>query len=241
MLSIIIPTYEQRGHGPAMFAKLLETLQQQVFEEPFEVIVSDNSMNDKIKQVCDHFAGLPIFYYLNREYKGHCENFNYALDKAKGTHIKLMCMDDVFMYKTSLKAFWQALKLNNWVASNSVHIDDFGRTKYRKQVAYDPNQWEKNITGMPSVIAYKACDLRFDVRLRTYCDMWLYRQLFDLYGPPGFIHEYAIGQRFWKHSASRTLPGKHEEDRLLIQKIISNAKAAHNLPDMRLQGIKTIS
>lgn len=242
MISIVIPTYEQRGHGPSMLAKLFETIKQQVIEEPFEVVVSDNSMNNKIEQVCLHFRaeGLPISYYLNREFIGHCENFNYALDLAKGDLIKLMCMDDVFMHKWSLQQFVLALKKHSWVVSNSVHIDEFGRTKYRKQVQYDPNEFDKNITGMPSVIGYKANELRFDVRFRTYCDLWFYRQLYDKYGMPGFIREFTIGQRFWRNSASRTLPASHEKDRELIKSIL-NDKRVNKMPGVQVDRIKRIS
>lgn len=247
MLSIVIPTYEQQGHGPFMLAKLFESIRMQVFDQDkpeIEIVIADNSLDNKVWKVCEHYLEkekMPIAYYSNREHIGHCENFNFALDRAKGTHIKLMCQDDMFLEKRGLQTFWQCLKLSNWCVSDSIHIDEHDRPKYRKSVQYNPNEWEKNITGMPSVIGFKANHLRFDVRLRTYCDLFFYRQLYDMYGMPWMIRSFTIGQRFWPHSASRTLPKRHEEDRLLIKHILNDLPKEPNVPGVRRDKINRIS
>ena len=232
-ISIVIPTYEQRGLGVNMLARCLETIKQQTCK-PYEVIISDNSKDHVIDQMCAKFQGLPIIYQRNPVI-GHCENFNFALDLVTGTHVKLMCQDDLFYQRASLGLFARELEHHAWVVSSSVHIDERGRTLFRKNVRYDPNQWDKNITGMPSVVAYRVNELRFDTRLRTYCDLWLYRQLYDKFGMPAFIKEWAIGQRFWRYSASRTIPGNHVQDRLLIQKLLENEKP-HNMQGLRVDG-----
>lgn len=237
-ISIVIPTYEQRGLGANMLARLLETIKQQTLQ-PFEVIVSDNSKDYIIDQVCAKFHGLPIIYRRNPVI-GHCENFNFALDLVRGTHVKLMCQDDLFYQRSALQLFASALVQHHWVVSSSIHIDERGRTLFRKNVRYDPDQWDKNITGMPSVIAYRVNELRFDTRLRTYCDLWLYRQLYNKFGMPGFMREWTIGQRFWRYSASRTLPAHHTEDRLIIQKLLENEKP-HSVQGVQVDRIRKIS
>lgn len=222
MLTIVIPTYEQGGHGPRMLHMLLDSMAKQIYNGELEVLISDNSRNDKVKQVSDKWASiLPIRHVYNHEAFGHCENFNFALDQVQGDKIKLMCQDDLLLQTNALKLFDEALEHSQWCVSNSIHIDDHGRWKYKKTVAYNPHEFDKNITGMPSVVGFHRNELRFDVRLRTYCDLWFYRQLHDLYGMPEFIREYCVGQRFWRHSASRTLPAKHAEDRQLIKNILN--------------------
>ncbi len=232
MLSIVIPTYEQHGHGAVMLAKLLATVRDQKFNQDYELVIADNSRNGKIWEMLQSYADLPLAYFQNRKSFGASENFNFGLDKAKYPLIKLMCQDDIFMTRTGLSLFYQALQKDKWVVSSSVHIDENNRTKFRKTVRYDPNEWDKNVVGMPSVIGFHANDLRFDVRLRTYCDLWFYRQLYDLYGKPGLILEYTIGQRFWKGSYSRTAPGNHGPDRLLIKSLL-NDKRPYQMPGLR--------
>lgn len=219
MISIIIPTYEQRGHGPMMLFKLLQSISIQRFKKEYEIVITDNSKDDKIKKMLEtyYIKKLPIRYILNREHVGHCENFNVALDEAQGELIKPMCMDDLFMLPSALQEFYDALLLSPWVISNSLHIEHHGRVKYRKQVQYKPNEFEKNYTGMPSVVGWRKNDLRFDVLLRTYCDLWFYRQLYDMYGDPLILRNFNVGQRFWNHSASSTLPSSHAKDRLIIK------------------------
>ncbi len=212
-ISIVIPCYDQQGLGPAMLTQLLNTIRKQTIEEEYEIAISDTATNEEIKKVCKAFNMHPIRYTRNKISFGASENINNAISLAKYDKVKLMCQDDLFARIDSIQLFSKALDKKGWAISNSVHINDRGIITYKKQTAYNHNQLDKNITGMPSVIGWKKCDIRFDVNLKTVCDMFFYYELFELYGAPEIIREFTIGQRFHEASLSRNQESRHVVER----------------------------
>lgn len=212
MISICIPTYEQKGHGAKMLSILLHSIEKQTISYPYEIIISDNATDGSIKDVANKFQHLPLVFVHNPT-RGASENINNAISHAKYDLIKLMMMDDVFTTDNAINLFVEALQTHSWVIANSIRLDENGKHGGNKETSYEHGQFEKNTTGMPSVIGFRKCDLRFDVRLKTFCDMYFYYQLFELYGQPGVIKEHCIGQRYWKHSLSHNQPPSHTTDR----------------------------
>lgn len=212
MISICIPTYEQRGAGAHMLTALLESIQMQQFNFPFEIVISDNATDGTIKAVCDKYHKLPIHYYFN-PVRGASENINNAIDLAKYDKIKLMMQDDLFVHPMALAAFNAALDFNGWVVSNSLHINAQGTRVGQRIAEYDPLNFDTNTIGMPSVIAFRKTDIRFDARLKTFCDLYFYYQLYQAYGMPLIIPGFNIGQRFHNASQSRNQPPSHKADK----------------------------
>lgn len=217
MISIVIPTYDQQGEGPRMVTQLLNTIRLQKISYPYEIAISDTSTTDEIKHICRAFKTLPINYTRNTKTFGASENINNAISLARYQMVKLMCQDDLFARADSIDIFVEALKKRDWVISNSVHINEAGQVTYKKQAAYNHNRFDKNITGMPSVVAWKRCDLRFDETLKTVCDMKFYYDLYELYGPPEIIKEFTVAQRFWKGSLSRNQVNLHQKEVQLLR------------------------
>lgn len=205
MISIVIPTYDQQGYGPVMVQQLLASILKQTITCEYEVVVSDNATNDLIKKVCEQFTTLPIRYEVN-ENRGASENINNCIDLAKFDKVKIMCMDDMFALDNSIDLFAAALDNHSWVISNSVRMREGGEVYDRQDTAYNHNRFDTNITGMPSVTGWRKCDLRFNVKLKTVCDMYFYYQLYELYGQPGIIKQYSIKQRFWRGALSHNQP-----------------------------------
>lgn len=218
MISIAIPTYDMGGQGARMLTQLLNTIRVQTVAYEYEVLISDSSTNKEIKDVCDRFDMLPIRYIVNKDRFGASENINNCIDNAKYDKVKIMCMDDLFSLKNSINLFAEGLLTHNWVISDHYFIDERNKIYNQRKTAYNHRQFDKNITGMPSVTAFKRSEIRFDESLKTVCDMKFYYDLFEQYGPPGVIHSYAVAQRFWNGSLSRNQESRHREEKEYLVK-----------------------
>jgi Glycosyl transferase family 2 len=221
MISIVIPTYMQGGHGVRMLTMLLNSILRQEISHEYEIIISDNDNTGRIKGLCDQFNMLPLKYHFNPEI-GSSENMNNAINLANYDYIKIMCQDDLFTLRNSIDLFVEALNKDKWVISNSLRIKQNGDISGKQDTAYNHNQFNKNITGMPSVVGLRKCDIRFDLGLKTVQDMFFYYQLYELYGKPGVIKEYSVAQRFWLGQLSKNQTSRHriELDFLRQHKII---------------------
>lgn len=211
MISIVIPTYLQPKAGGEMLIQLLNSIRLQSVSVPYEIIISDNDDTDKIFKICERFWMLPIKYHHNLK-KGASENFNFAIDLASYNKIKLMCMDDLFYNKAAIDIFSDALDKHNWVISNSVHVNEHNVVYGRRYTQYNHNQMEQNLTGMPSVVGFHKCDIRFDTNLKTFCDTYFYYQLYEKYGAPGIIQAFTVACRFWSGSLSHNQPSHKKQD-----------------------------
>jgi len=217
MISIVIPTYQQPGHGGLMLIVLLNSIRHQQIKCKYEIVISDNDSEGVIKNICKRFYMLPIRYKYN-PVKGASENFNHGIDMAKGDKVKLMCMDDAFTRKDSIDIFNDALDQRKWVISNSLQINHQGDVRNKMHTRYNHSQMQSNITGMPSVVGFRKCDIRFDPRLKTFCDTYFYYQLYELYGQPLVIQEFSVGCRFWKGSLSANQPNHKNADLEFMRK-----------------------
>jgi hypothetical protein len=128
-----------------------------------------------------------------------------------------MMMDDMLTAPTSLMVFTNALKNKHWAVSNSRFINEEGRV-----TAIGNAHWNNsllsgtNSIGMPSVVAFRKNEFKFDTNLKTLCDCEYYWLLFNKYGNPEWISAYLVQQRLHKDSISRNQPhmGKQEYEYL---------------------------
>lgn len=213
MLSICIPTYEQNGVGAKHLKQLLTTIPYQYLNTDDEIIISDNSEDDVIENMVRELVR-PHIKYFRYDIKGVAHNTNHAIDRASGDIIKIMFMDDYFLNENALLLFQSALQNgHHWAISNSVWVDD--EDKPIKQ--FDAKFSERiirglNTVGMPSVIAFKKTDIRFDAGFKTIVDKEFYYQLFLQYGPPAHIPEPVIAQRIHKNSLSAKQGNQQQKD-----------------------------
>ena len=89
--SIAIPAHDRGENGPKWKRELLDTLQNQTCQD-FEVVISDQSKNDNIMNVCQEYDF--DFTYIRYEGSVPCENINIAVDNCEGRIIKIMFSDD---------------------------------------------------------------------------------------------------------------------------------------------------
>ena len=100
LVSICIPAYNQ----PDKLIYLLDSIRIQTFKN-FEVIVSDDSSDNSVQQLCEQYSDLKIQYYKNTPSKGTPQNWTYSISKAEGEWVKIMHHDDYFADRHALEKF----------------------------------------------------------------------------------------------------------------------------------------
>jgi len=103
-LSLCIPAYCH----PEFVERLLQSVQIQEYRD-FEVIVSDDSPDTRVEEVCRIFTkNFPIRYVHNSHPLGSPANWNLAISMAKGEWIKLIHADDWLATTDALQQFADA-------------------------------------------------------------------------------------------------------------------------------------
>ena len=228
MISIVIPTYEQQGHGAKLLEQLLQSIRDQKITVEYEIQISDSAKDGSIKAVCDQFPDLPITYNISPVY-GASVNINNALGLARYDKVKIMCQDDLFCHPKAIDLFCKSLDQHGWVISNSKHVNGAGVLTGGRRAQYIHGKFDENTVGMPSVVAFRKTDTRFLPGLRTVCDMYFYHQLYEQYGQPAVIQEQTVSQRYHNASLSRNQVNQHTKE---VNWLIRSGRIAGTLPSV---------
>jgi glycosyltransferase involved in cell wall biosynthesis len=106
LISICIPAYKRVEY----LQRLLQSIEVQT-QKDFEVIVTDDSPDSSVQELCREFAGrFPLQYFRNEKALGTPENWNEAIRRARGQWIKLMHDDDWFAGPDALEQYAQAIR-----------------------------------------------------------------------------------------------------------------------------------
>jgi glycosyltransferase involved in cell wall biosynthesis len=130
--SISIPTYNR----PHDLKNALQSLLRQTYSN-FEIIVCDNSSNNKSQKVVESFQDKRIKYFKNRENIGFARNLYKAIKKAKGQYIFLFGDDDCLLNKDALSRLFFEIKANKYgyIRLNFVYHRNF-------KVLFDFNKFD---------------------------------------------------------------------------------------------------
>ncbi len=186
-VSICIPTYNE----VEKLEILLISIRSQTFRD-FEVIVSDDSTTQDVKDLLDNYGDLGIRYIHNSPSKGSPENWNHAISLAKGTWIKLMHHDDYFTDSGALLDFLHFSNLHpsadyifcntklsrlengNLIVSDYT-VDQAILNHIKNHSAY---LFPKNIMGSPSIGFHrKTMNVDFDKKLQWLVDVEYFIQI----------------------------------------------------------------
>lgn len=108
LVSICVPAYKHTTY----LERLLDSISIQTFKS-YEVVVTDDSPEDTVKQFLEKYTRLTgIRYIRNRAALGTPENWNEGIRQSKGKWIKLMHDDDWFADPFALQAFFDASMQN---------------------------------------------------------------------------------------------------------------------------------
>lgn len=192
--------------GDKLFTRCLNSLWDQTFQD-FDIVVTDNSDDDTIKDICDYYkAG--INYYRN-PIKGMAQNTNEAIRRSKGDLIKILYMDDFLVETEALMCILNKFDDDvNWLAAACIHVDTLGNIGGTHRPHYnDKIHTGLNTIGSPSVITIRNKDpLMFDENLTWLLDCCYYRRLHDKYGEPAIIkHKPLVGIGIGLHQMTNIL------------------------------------
>jgi dTDP-4-dehydrorhamnose reductase len=210
--SIAIPAYGYNGNGSDFLEHSFKIMALQSFKD-FEVVVSDHSTDDTIKNVCKKWKSkLNIFYIRNENGRGIISpNLNSALFNCKGKWVKILFQDDFLLDASSLERHYNFIKSNpdmKWMATRFCHSND-GKTFYRDfYPQWVDNIWTgNNLIGCPSVVAIKKENvLYFDEDLNWLMDCEYYQRMFSKYGKPLVLGEHTVVNRTNPDRLTNSIP-----------------------------------
>ncbi|MFN2438726.1 MAG: glycosyltransferase family 2 protein [Chitinophagaceae bacterium] len=184
LISICIPAFSR----VAYLDRLLASIKNQTFVN-YEVIISDDSKEDEVKNLCALYAHqFSLKYYKNELALGTPANWNFAISKAIGDWIKIMHDDDWLATKNSLE--WFAKETNSgrkFVFSAYTNIFE---DKQKVQKMFFPSAWRnriiknpvtllpRNVIGPPSVtMVHRSISETYDTRMKWRVDIDFYIRL----------------------------------------------------------------
>lgn len=185
MISVAIPTSPMQNRE-AFFTRLLDSLWMQTYQL-FEVVVSDNSDDNVIEEICNYYK-TGIKYYRN-PIKGMAQNTNEAMKRCRGDLIKIIYMDDYLAHEDSLKKI-ESHFMGDWLVTGCVHDDGLGL--HNPHVPFYSENMHKgyNTIGSPSVLTVRNNDLMFfDETMTWLLDCDYYKRLHDKYGEPVILKD----------------------------------------------------
>jgi glycosyltransferase involved in cell wall biosynthesis len=184
-ISICIPAYKRIS----FLKRLLDSIDLQTYRQ-FEVIVTDDSPDDEVSDLCrSHALSAVIRYFKNEKQLGTPENWNESIRRAGGQWIKLMHDDDWFRDPSALNAYAEAV-IKNPAGSfffseyTNIFLDQGGspgvevrlNRQWQKRLEQDPKTLlSSNRIGPPSVILHRNnSGIFYDSALKWLVDIDFY-------------------------------------------------------------------
>ncbi len=226
LVSISIPCYEMNGDGVMFLDLNLKNIENQTFKN-IEVVISDHSLDDFIKNLCDSYVGkLNIVYIKNEIGRGSSSaNMNNALKKCSGDIIKFMMQDEYLCNIDAIEKIKNVFQENesvNWLVNGCF----FGAYPDLKKGAMLPCYSQdmikaKNTIGSPSVVTIKNKDIEFfNEDLIWVMDCEYYKRVYDKFGLPYVLNDYLIYVNQHKNQVTNLIMQeiKSKEENCLIKK-----------------------
>ncbi|HZH39036.1 MAG TPA: glycosyltransferase [Bacillales bacterium] len=198
LISICIPAYKK----VQFLERLLTSIAQQTFHD-YEVIVTDDSPDLSVQELCNNFKSqFILIYFKNEPSLGSPENWNEGIRKANGVWIKMMHDDDWFQNKYALQKFAEKAKKQSTstfifsafteIDLTSLHHESYITNRLvLKWLRKSPLiLFRKNYIGHPSTTLIKnSLSYYYDKNLKWVVDIEFYMRY--LQANPSFtvIHE----------------------------------------------------
>ena len=202
-VSIAVPVFEYYGRGVEVLDDMLRTISYQTLKD-VEVVISDHSLNEEIKNYCNtNEYNLNIKYFRNENDRGNpALNTNNAIDKCTGEIIKIFQQDDFFFDTEALEVMYKELTSSNqkWFVCGAIHTRDDGKSFFNPMLPRWDDKMiledQHNFIGGVSVLTIKnEVKTRFDENVRMLLDVDFYHHTMVEYGMPILYQDILIGNR----------------------------------------------
>ena len=208
--SICIPTYEMKGLGASYLRATFENFASQSFTD-FEVVVSDHSKDDSIKELClEYVNSFKLKYIKNNLNRGSSSaNINHAIKNATGLWIKVLFQDDYLLGTKALEIIHDEISRSEgaWLVGACQHTNDGVNLFDSHFPSFHPDiHLGVNTIGAPSNIAFKnEGSIFFDNNLIWLMDCEFYKRLELKFGAPIVFSHICIVNRVGAHQVTHTL------------------------------------
>ena len=181
--SIILPCYNDLT---LLQGALTSVLQQKDID--YEVIITDDSTEDKIDQYIQGLKLQDIYYYRHQQGIGAADNWNYGLEKATGKYVILMHHDEEMVQDDYLKRISLLMSSGTDIVISQVNVIVNGHRNKQSFLC----RWLKsfvckhpaylflmNVIGPCACLTIRREHLQdFNTNLRWLVDVeWYYRML----------------------------------------------------------------
>lgn len=201
-LTVAVPTHDMPDKV-YFLKRLLDSLWNQSYQD-FEIVVTDNSEDYALEQVCD-FYRTGIRYFRN-PIKGMAQNTNEAIRRSRGKLIKILYMDDYMAHDEAIQNIVDKFK-GRWMVSGCKHTMD-GKNIYNSHwPAYNENiRLGNNTIGSPSVLTILNKEpLFFDEEMTWLLDCDYYHRLYEKYGEPTILEDVNVIIGLGEHQMTYTM------------------------------------
>jgi hypothetical protein len=216
-----------RGRGVEFLNFSLEKINSQTYKD-IQIVISDHSLNNDIKRLCDYWLKkLNIKYLKNEDNRGSSSaNINNAIENSDGDIIKILFQDDFLFDEYSIEDIVNNFS-GDWLITPCLHTSD-GMNFFNPIYPY----WNDNIhlgvntISSPSVLTIsKNVKERFDNQLIWLMDCDYYKKLYINYNQPIITKKINVVNRLWGSRLSDTIPEEIKDNELkIIKKNMENIK-----------------
>lgn len=220
-VSVCIPAYSMKGQGTNFLQRNLSSIFVQSVQ-PYEVIISDHSLDRNLENVAESWKRfLNIKYLRNEQGRGSiAANLNNCIANATGDIIDYMFQDDFYYSPISIQKRIETLGEANWSLTGSIHFNQNKREFYWHLVpAYRPDTYlGVNTIGPPSVLSVKREGAPlFDESLFLLIDCDYFTQLFNKFGPPKITPDITAVSCTWDGQSQRNPLASLEKEKLITK------------------------
>ncbi len=187
-ISIAIPAYVKDKTDLLYLKESFDRIVQQSFAD-YEVVVSDNSSNNLVENLCNQYHDkFLLTYKKNLDHIGMSANSNVVMDLCKGEYIKILHCDDFLYSFDALKIIIDCLDSsdNYWLVNGFNHSYD-GKNFFDSRIPTYPDHLlvGNNLLGCPTNVTIRNQTIEyFDINTQTSMDHEWYHRLRMKYGMP---------------------------------------------------------
>lgn len=208
-ISIAIPAYVKNENDLTYLEHSFDKIRNQSFRD-YEVIVSDNSDNDLVKNLCKEYESIfSIIYKKNLEYVGMSANSNVAMNLCNGEYIKILHCDDFLFSPDALEVIVTSMDNSDryWLVNGFNHsYDGINFFDFRIPIYPDHLLVGNNLLGCPTNVTIRNQKIEyFDTNVQISMDHEWYHRLRMKYGMPLIIENVLTTSRLHSNSTTSKL------------------------------------